>query len=75
MDGSTVRMSEFSPEVASLAVVQDYLQQLIHVQVRRGGSNPGAFRPADRPVTKVQQLRSERRVQGIRALDALLLGE
>lgn len=65
----------FSSEAAGLAQVADWLQSLVHVQVRRGGGKPGTFRPSPRPVGAIERLKARERRQAVADLTTRLVAQ
>lgn len=67
------RWSEWSPERAALARIDDRLQLLTVAVIGTNGGKPGQFRPAERPKTSLDVLRAERRRNEHRALVARVI--
>jgi hypothetical protein len=57
------RWSDWSPERQALARIDDRLQELLRAVISVTGGKPGQFKPAPRPRTALDELRSRRRVE------------
>lgn len=67
------RLSDWSPTVEMLAIIQDRLAELIQVCAMLGGAKPGKLVPAARPATAMDRVRRRRRIAAHEALVARVL--